>query len=208
MRVLRYVRGTKEPEEIDISELADAIDPENAVVWIDTDDPNDAERDDVMRRLDVSPLVVEALTNPKPERTKLIRYGEYFHVAVHDCEMQGDDLESREIDVVIGPGWLVTVRHASELPTSRPVDIDEVARRFDIMRSEHDATEEGFLLWALFDVVIDRYFDVNDVIDDAPRRHRGRGVQRGEAPQQRDPPERHQAPEGPRGIPPRGGADA
>jgi len=31
---------------------------------------------------------------------------------------------------------------------------------------EHDATEEGFLLWALFDVVIDRYFDVNDVIDE------------------------------------------
>ena len=37
MQGVRYVKGHEEPEEIDIRS-ARAIDPENAVVWIDSDD--------------------------------------------------------------------------------------------------------------------------------------------------------------------------
>jgi magnesium transporter len=59
---------------------------------------------------------------------------------------------------------LVTVRHPSADGT--PVDLDEVARRFELQRSEHSATEQGFLLWALFDVIVDRYFEVTDAVDD------------------------------------------
>ena len=71
---------------------------------------------------------------------------------------------SREIDIVTGPGWLVTVRHPSDDGT--PVDLDEVARRFELQRAEHSTTEQGFLLWALFDVIVDRYFEVTDEVDD------------------------------------------
>ena len=63
-----------------------------------------------------------------------------------------------------GPGWLVTVRHPSDHGSQ--VDLDEVARRFELQRAEHSTTEQGFLLWALFDVVVDRYFDVTDTVDD------------------------------------------
>ena len=35
--------------------------------------------------LGISATVVDAILNPR-ERTKLMRYGDYFHVAVHDCE--------------------------------------------------------------------------------------------------------------------------
>ena len=31
---------------------------------------------------------------------------------------------------------------------------------------EHSKTEQGFLLWAIFDVLVDGYFDVTDVVDD------------------------------------------
>jgi hypothetical protein len=50
-------------------------------------------------------------------------------VAVHDCESSRDTISSREIDVVTGPGWLMTVRHPSDDGT--PVDLDEVARPFE-----------------------------------------------------------------------------
>ena len=70
-----------------------------------------------------------------------MRYGDYFHVAVHDCECSHDDVDSREIDVVTGPGWLVTVRHPSDDGTQ--VDLDEVARRFELQRTEHSTHRAG-----------------------------------------------------------------
>ncbi len=107
--------------------------------------------------------MVDAFTNPY-ERTKLLRFGECFHVAIHDCEMRDNELESREIDVVIGPGWVLTVRHPTE--GGQPIDLGQIGHRFEMQRAEHDATDEGLLLWALFDAVVDRYFDVTDNIDD------------------------------------------
>jgi len=167
MQAWRYVKGTPGSEPVDIDKIGEAIDPAHAVVWVYSDhEPSDEEREHVTTQLGLSPLVVDALANPKPERTKLIQYGDYFHVAVHDCELDGDTLESHEIDVVMGPGWIVTVRHPADHREGSPIEIEEVARRFELQRSEHGSTEEGFLLWALFDVIIDRYFDVNDAIDD------------------------------------------
>ena len=80
-------------------------------------------------------------------------------------------------------------------PTSGPSTSTKSARRFELQRSEHGATEEGFLLWALFDVIIDRYFDVNDAIDDRLDDVEEE-VFSEDAAQQGDPPGRLQAPTG------------
>src|SRR3954471_8900533 len=102
MRARRYVKGTPGSEAVDAERLAAAIDPASALVWVDVDEaPTADERDHVARQLGLSPLVVDALANPKPERTKLIQYGDYFHVAVHDCQLAGEALETHEIDIVI-----------------------------------------------------------------------------------------------------------
>jgi magnesium transporter len=93
-----------------------------------------------------------------------MRYGDYFHVAIHDCDCDKGLVVSREIDIVTGPGWLLTVRHPSD--DGSELDLDEIARRFELQREEHNAHEQGYLLWAIFDVVVDRYFDVTDLVDD------------------------------------------
>jgi magnesium transporter len=165
MRAWRYVHGVDTSEPVDLDHLGAAIDPARALVWIDTDQPSEEDRVRVQHQLGLSSRVVEAFATDQPERTKLLRYGDYFHVAVHDCELRPDSFESREIDIVAGPGWIVTVRHPTE--HSRPFDIHEVMRRFELQRTEHKSfPEDGFLLYAIFDVVIDRYFDVTDAIDD------------------------------------------
>jgi magnesium transporter len=41
-----------------------------------------------------------------------------------------------------------------------------MARRFERQRSEDGGSDEGFLLWALLDVIVDRYFLVTDGVDD------------------------------------------
>ena len=164
IRAWRYVDGRDGREEVDCPHIREAVDPEHAVVWIDATSPEDEEAlHSLKAELGLSATVVDAILNPR-ERTKLMRYGDYFHVAVHDCAYVRDTVDSREIDVVTGPGWLVTVRHPSD--NGPQVDLDEVARRFEMQRTEHHASEQGFLLWALFDVIVDRYFEVVDTIDE------------------------------------------
>jgi magnesium transporter len=164
IRAWRYVVGRDGREDVDPQHLRDAVDPKQAVVWIDATSPEDEQALHALKaELGLSATVVDAILNPR-ERTKLMRYGDYFHVAVHDCACLHDTVDSREIDVVTGPGWLVTVRHPSA--DRSQVDLDEVARRFELQRVEHHANEQGFLLWALFDVIVDRYFEVVDVVDD------------------------------------------
>jgi magnesium transporter len=164
IRIWRYRDDVHGHDEIPSSALGECLDPEHAVVWIDGEDITPEERDLVRQQLRVGPTVIDALTNPKPERTKLMRYGDYFHVAVHDCELADAELESREIDIVTGPGWILTIRHAT--PPRPPVDVDEVMHRFELQRTEHSTTDQGFLLWALFDLVIDRYLDVIYAVDE------------------------------------------
>ena len=150
--------------DVDLATLKSAIDPDTALVWIDGEEPTDEERDNVVSQLELGPIVVDALIDPRQQRTKLIRLGECFHVAVHDCEFLDDDFESREIDLVVGPGWVLTLRHPTE--HSSPIPIDEIMRRFEFEFSGKGKPEEGFLLWAIFDVIVDRYFDTTDTIDD------------------------------------------
>jgi magnesium transporter len=164
IRAWRYVVGHDGREEIPVDRLRATCDPGASVLWIDAQSPEDsAQLHQIKAELGMSATVVDAILNPR-ERTKLMRYGDYFHVAVHDCARVRDTVDSREIDVVTGPGWMVTVRHPSA--NGSQVDFDEVARRFEMQRTEHHTTEEGFLLWALFDVIVDRYFEVVDTIDD------------------------------------------
>jgi magnesium transporter len=163
IRAWRYVVGRDGREDVDPEQIGTLLDPAGAVLWIDATSPSLDELARLRNDLGLSDAVVDAVLNPR-ERTKLMRYGDYFHVAVHDCECGHEEVLSREIDVVTGPGWLVTVRHRSGDGT--PVDLGEVTRRFELQRTEHHATEQGFLLWALFDVLIDRYFAVTDEVDD------------------------------------------
>jgi magnesium transporter len=87
---------------------------------------------------------------------------------VHDCEVVGKQLVTREIDVVFGDGWLLSVRQPPEGDgKAEPFPMKVVQQRFESQRSEHGSTDEGFLLWALLDVVVDRYFLVTDAVDDA-----------------------------------------
>jgi magnesium transporter len=159
----RYISGVEGRTEVDGDHLRSALDSDHAVLWVDCESPADDDLKWLKDQLGIGPVVIDALTN-REQPTKLLRYGDYFHVAIHDCELRDQGLERREIDLVMGPGWLVTVRHPTE--GSRPVDVEAIAREFELQRSEHSKTEEGFLLWALFDVIIDRYFTVNDAIDE------------------------------------------
>jgi len=162
----RYVHDVPDRSPVALDKLAEAIDPKQGLLWVDCCEPTPAELDSVVAQLKIHGVAVEDLRQGG-QRTKLERYPEHFHVAVHDCVLTDDALIDREVDIVFSEGWLVSVRQPPDEGEDRsPFDTEPVARRFEGQRFEDGGDDEGFLLWALLDVIADRYFVVTDRVDD------------------------------------------
>jgi magnesium transporter len=168
-RVIRawlYRDNVASHEDAPADQLAEAIEPEKTLLWVDCADPTDAELDSLAAQLAISHIAAEDLHHGG-QRTKLEHYRAHFHVAVHDCFLVGDRLVTREIDIVFGDGWVLSVRQRSDDPEHpEPFPIDAVIHRFEVQRTNEAASDEGFLIWAFLDVIVDRYFEVGDRFDD------------------------------------------
>jgi magnesium transporter len=165
IRAWGYTDGVEHGTEIDLDRLADVAADHDTLLWVDIEDPTEAEITRVARALDIHDVTAEDLLHGG-QRTKLDRVGDHFHIAVHDCTMTDTDLLAREVDLVFAQGWLVSVRHRDGESGTPPLPVDDAQKRFERSRVEHGSNDEGFLLWALLDVVVDRWFDVTDAIDD------------------------------------------
>jgi magnesium transporter len=141
---------------------------QDTLLWLDCEGPTDEEITKLGDIFELHEFVIEDLRHAE-QRTKLDQYRDHFHVAVHDCQLVEDVLVTREIDVVFGEGWLLSVRQppeGEEGTPSEPFPVELVQRRFEAQRRDHGTTDEGFLLWAFLDVVVDRYFVVTDAVDE------------------------------------------
>jgi magnesium transporter len=166
IRAWLYRDGVAGHEDARTDSLAEAIDPKQALLWVDCVDPTDAELDSLTTQLHISHIAAEDL-HKGGQRTKLEHYREHFHVAVHDCYLVDNRLVTREIDIVFADGWVLSVRQASDdQDHPEPFELDSVIRRFEVERTNEAANDEGFLIWALLDVIVDRYFNVADRFDD------------------------------------------
>jgi magnesium transporter len=153
-------------EEVPTDRLAEAIEPEKTLLWVDCVDPTEAELDSLTAQFQISHITAEDL-HQGGQRTKLEHYREHFHVAVHDCFLVEERLVTREIDIVFGDGWVLSVRQPSNDPDNpAPFELDPVIRRFEVERTNEAANDEGFLIWAFLDVIVDRYFNIAEQFDD------------------------------------------
>jgi magnesium transporter len=153
-----------EKKEVARDDIHRHVDERECLLWIDVGDPTTEEIDLLARELGIHPLTAEDLQNAQ-QRTKLDRFGDQFHVALHALRFQGDALRNREVDIVFANGWLLTVRH--DVPDDNDSGpIHEAHERFERQRTESGSNDEGFLLWALMDVIVDEYFDVTTAVDD------------------------------------------
>jgi magnesium transporter len=159
--------GIEGHEDLPLDGLDEAIDPKQGLVWVDCVEPAADELDTVTKELRISHIAAEDLHHGG-QRTKLERYRDHFHVAVHDCTLaERDRLVTREVDIVFGDGWLLSVRQPSDDPDDpAPVGLETVTRRFELERTSEKDKDEGFLVWAFLDVIVDGYFEVNERFDD------------------------------------------
>jgi magnesium transporter len=153
-------------EDVATDRLTEAIEPEKTLLWVDCVEPTEAELDSLTAQFQISHITAEDL-HQGGQRTKLEHYREHFHVAVHDCSLIEDRLVTREIDLVFGDGWVLSVRQPSDDPDNpAPFELDPVVRRFEVERTNEAADDEGFLVWAFLDVIADRFDDRLDEVEE------------------------------------------
>jgi magnesium transporter len=89
------------------------------------------------------------------QRPKIEEYGSSLFIVLHLIEPAGDELQTGEVAIFVGPQYIISVRRGAQ------VGFVDVRRRCE---QEPELLQHGpaYVLYALMDSVVDRYFPVLD----------------------------------------------
>ncbi|MES3025138.1 MAG: magnesium/cobalt transporter CorA [Pseudomonadota bacterium] len=151
-----YKEG-KKLSDIPVEAISDYLDQPDCFVWVALSDPEDTELDQMQEEFGLHELAVEDATRGH-QRPKIEEYGDSLFVVFHTVELRDDELELCEVDVFVGPKYVLSVRtHSSQ--------------GFLAVRARAEREPEllkmgsAFVLYALMDAVVDRYFPVVDILE-------------------------------------------
>jgi len=143
--------------EIDKHEISNYLARPGCFVWVALRDATEAELAVMQEEFDLHPLAVEDARHGH-QRPKIEEFGNSLFAVVHTIEVEGDDLRAGEIHVFAGPNYVLSVRHRTE-------------RGFQDVRARAEREPEllkngsGYVLYALMDAIVDRYFPVLDAVE-------------------------------------------
>ena len=126
-------------------------------VWVALKDPTQGELEEMQHEFGLHDLAVEDARKGH-QRPKLEEYGEVLFGVLHNIELRGEELHRAEIDVFVGPNFVLSVRKGTEQGFAAVRARTE--REPHLLR--HGA---GFVFYALVDAVVDRYFPVVDALE-------------------------------------------
>lgn len=132
-------------------------------VWLDISAPTAPELDALAQRFNLDPQIMEDLRS-REGRPKIHDYNGYIYLIFHSVELDYDEhqhleVDTLEIDCLVGPDWIVTVH-------PQPVrSFDDLIVRWE-KRPDWMKSGAGHLLYELMDSVLDAYFPVLERINE------------------------------------------
>lgn len=127
-------------------------------VWVALKDPAPGELAMMQEEFGLHPLAVEDAQHGH-QRPKLEEYGESLFFVLHTVELVDGALSLGELDVFVGRNYVLSVRNRAKQGFA---DVRaRCEREPELLR--HGA---GFVLYALMDAVVDRYFPIVDAIEE------------------------------------------
>lgn len=133
------------------------LDRPGCFVWVALKDPTPDELDEMQRQFALPELAVEDASSGY-QRPKLEEYGEALFAAVHTAEYAGEELNVGELHIFVARNYVLSVRHRTR------EGFASVRARCE--REPHLLKlGAGFVLYALIDTVVDRYFPVLEVLE-------------------------------------------
>src|SRR5262245_57335425 len=99
--------------EISTSEIHAYVCRPDCFVWVALRDATDAELTEMQAEFDLHPLAVEDARHGH-QRPKIEEYGNSLFAVIQTIEPDGNDLRVGEVDVFVGPNYVLSVRNHSE----------------------------------------------------------------------------------------------
>ena len=148
-----YRRGER-VADIPISDIRSHLADPGCFVWVALKDPAPEEVERLQEEFNLHELAVEDASRGH-QRPKIEEYGSSIFVVLHMIEAEGEELLTGEVAIFVGPQYVVSVRRNSRQ------GFIEVRRRCE---EEPDLLKHGpaYVLYALMDTVVDRYFPLID----------------------------------------------
>jgi magnesium transporter len=143
--------------DIGIDEISSYVSQPDTLVWVALAEPSDAELAKMQQEFRLHELAVEDAQSGH-QRPKVEEYGDSLFVVLQTVEADGRELRIGEMDVFAGSNYVLSVRTRTR-------------RGFAEVRARCEREPEllkqgpGFVLYALMDSVVDRYFPVLDRLE-------------------------------------------
>jgi magnesium transporter len=150
-----YERGEK-LADIGVHEIHEFVKRPDCFVWVALRDPDGAELEAMRRQFDLHPLAVEDASHGH-QRPKLDEYGEALFVVMHLIENDKSELRKGEVAVFVGHNYVLSVRRDAQHGFA---DVRARSER------EPELLKHGpaYVLYALMDSVVDRYFPILNAV--------------------------------------------
>jgi magnesium transporter len=155
-----YQNG-KKLGDISVEDISDYVTRPECFVWVALADPTHEEIDVMAEEFGLHPLAVEDARKGH-QRPKIEEYEDSLFVVLHTIEPSPDEPNAipavGEVDIFVGSNYILSVRHRTK-------------RGFSDVRARCEREPEllkygsGFVLYALMDTVVDRYFPILDALE-------------------------------------------
>jgi magnesium transporter len=126
------------------------------VRWLNLERPREADRDWLEREFGFHPLAIEDVAS-RNQRPKLDAYDDYLFIVLHFpvFDKSQDRLLTAEVDVFVGPDFLITLPDQNLPPLSA---MFERHRERDEVRESVFSKGTGYLLYKIVDTCVDASF--------------------------------------------------
>jgi magnesium transporter len=168
-----YQEGTK-LADIPVESISDHIAKPDCFVWVALRDGTAAELAQMQQEFDLHDLAVEDAHHGH-QRPKIEEYGDTLFVVLHMVELTPtDELRVGEVHIFAGRNFVLSVRNRS---TQGFLGVRARCEREPQLLRQGT----GFVLYALMDAVVDRYFPIVDVLETELETIEGQIFERGSA---------------------------
>ena len=152
-----YENGRK-LSDITRAEIHGHIGQPGRFVWVALKDATPEELEEMRVQFELHPLAVEDALHGH-QRPKVEEYGDCLFVVMRTVDMKGGELHEGEINVFVGSDYVLSSR--------KDVEQGFASVRARAEREPHLLKEgPGYVLYALMDAVVDRYFPVIDALEE------------------------------------------
>ena len=144
--------------DIPKEEIHKYVSQPGSFVWVALKDPEPDELEEMKREFGLHELAVED-AHQGHQRPKIEEYGNSLFAVLHVVEPEGEDLRVGEVNIFVGKNYVLSARSRVQQGFANVRARSE--REPHLLK--HGST---YVLYALMDTVVDRYFPVLDMLED------------------------------------------